>query len=161
MHSLSTEAEGALVVVYPNRPVISGTAAISLYAISLLLGGCAGPMGPVRPASPPPQPVTTFDGSYRTTIKSESSFGSPQENAWCDTPGQPVIAVSNGQFTYSVPHPNVPGEPTPVYLVNMAQDGSFYGETINGSVSGQVRGSSIRARIDGSACIYTITGTRI
>ena len=34
--------------------------------------------------------------------------------------------MSNGQFTYSVPHPSVPGEPTPVYLVNMAQDGSFY-----------------------------------
>lgn len=135
----------------------------SLHAMVLLLvfAGCAGPMGTIHSNPPPPPPPTAFDGSYRDTIRVTGSFGAAQTTSWCDSPGQSVITVSNGQFTYAVPHPNVSGRPTPVYQANMAPDGSFYGQVITGSISGHVSGTHIEGRIDGSACIYTFSGSRV
>jgi hypothetical protein len=126
-----------------------------------MIGGCAGPMGPIRSNPPPPPPVTSFDGTYHTTIRPAGSFGSAQLTSWCDTPGQPNVTVANGQFTYAAPHPNVPGNPTPVYSATMAEDGSFYGQIVAGTISGQVQGSRMEGRIDGSACVYAFTGYRL
>jgi hypothetical protein len=72
-----------------------------------------------------------------------------------------MITVANGHFTYSVPHPNVSGTPTPVFPASMAADGSFSGQIIVGSISGHVSGTQIQGRIDGSACIYTFSGSRV
>jgi hypothetical protein len=118
-------------------------------------------MGTLQPYPPPPPPVATFDGSFRTTIHLVSSFGSAMETSWCTSPGQPVITITDGQFNYSVPHPNVPGNATPVYPANMAEDGSFYGQIVAGTISGSVDGSRIQGKIDGSACIYTFSGYRV
>jgi hypothetical protein len=136
---------------------------VKLYptVLMLILGGCAGPMGPLRvDATIPPPPVTSFDGTYRDTIRPVRSFGADQAAAWCESPGQPIVTVQNGQFTYAVPHPNVPGNATPNFPATIAADGSFTGQIIAGTINGQVQGNQIRGRIDGSACIYEFTGNR-
>jgi hypothetical protein len=79
---------------------------------------------------------------------------------WCDTPGQPIITVENGQFIYTVPHPNISISLTTAFPATIAQDGSFYGEITTGSISGRVDGTHMEGRIDGSACIYDFTGDR-
>jgi len=136
---------------------------VKLYpaAVMLILSACAGPMGPIRvEATPPPTPVTSFDGAYRNTIRSVRSFGADQAAAWCDSPGQPLITIQNGQFSYAVPHPNVPGNATPNFPATLAADGSFTGQIIAGTINGQVQGNHIQGVIDGSACIYEFSGNR-
>ena len=115
----------------------------------------------LRSDPPPPPPVTAFDGTYRDAIRTVSSFGAAQTTSWCNTPGQPIITIANGQFTYSVPHPDVPGAATLVFPATMAADGSFTGQVVAGSISGQVRGTHMDGRIDGSACIYQFTAERM
>lgn len=130
-------------------------------AMLLIMGGCAGPMGTLRQGPPPPAPVTAFDGSYSNTIRVVGSFGSNQAMAWCQTPGQPVITVKDGQFAYSVPHPTFIGNPTPVFQATIGKDGTFLGQMISGIMSGRIQGSHIEGRIDGSACIYAFSGYRV
>jgi hypothetical protein len=126
----------------------------------LLVSGCAGPMGTLRGVPPPPAPVTTFDGSYRMTLSAAGSFGSAQRNTWCESPGQARLTVASGQFSYAVPHPNVPGNPTPVYPATLSDDGSFTGQIVAGTIAGRIQGSRIEGSIDGSACLYSFTGER-
>jgi len=130
-------------------------------ALALIIGGCAGSMGTVPPIPPPVPPVTAFDGSYRNTLRAVNSFGSAQILPWCETPGQPVITVAKGQLTYTVPHPSILGNPSPMFVATVAPDGTFYGEVIAGIVSGQIQGSQIQGKIDGSACIYRFSGNRV
>jgi hypothetical protein len=125
----------------------------------LMIGGCAGSIGTIHSGPPPPPPVTSFDGSYRNTIHSIHHL-SGQMDTWCDSPGQPIITVQNGQFTYTVPHPNVTTSLTTAFPATVAPDGSFYGEIITGSLSGRVDGTHIEGKIDGSACVYTFSGDR-
>jgi hypothetical protein len=140
--------------------------------VAALVMGCAGPMGTPRPgpsvradqveaANQTLPPTTEFDGSYHiNSLHVVSSFGSAQNTTWCDSPGQPLIVVQNGQFSYQVPHPNLPGNPTPVYPAVVAADGLFAGQVIQGSIYGQIRDGYIQGRIDGSACVYTFAGNR-
>lgn len=127
----------------------------------LIVAGCAGSMGTIHSNAPPTASVTTFDGSYRTTIRVTSAAAAASGTNWCDTPGQPVITVANGQFSYAVPHPNVPGTMTTSFLATLAQDGSFSGQAIDGTISGQVRGSHMDGSLNGQGCIYAITGDRM
>ena len=119
-------------------------------------------MGELHPPPPGPAPITTFDGSYRATIRlgNSSAIASGTAQSWCQTPGQPLITVANGQLTYTVPHPNLPGTPAPVFSATFAEDGSFFGQVINGTMSGRVTGSHITGKIDGQGCIYTFNGDR-
>jgi hypothetical protein len=133
----------------------------SLVVLIAVLGGCVGPMGPIRPDPPPPPAVTLFDGSYRTAIRLQSSFGAAATSAWCESPGQPMITIADGQFTYAVPHPNYPSQLVVAFVATMAQDGSFYGEAIQGSISGSIQGSRIEGLLDGSGCVYTFAGNRL
>ena len=139
--------------------------------VAALLAGCAGPMGTPKPglsvradqvqvADQTTPPVTAFDGSYRNSVHVISSFGAAQSTGWCDTPGQPLIVIENGQFSYQLPHPNVPGNATPVYPAVVAADGSFSGQITAGSIYGHIQDRHIQGRIDGSACIYTFMGDR-
>ena len=132
-------------------------------AAVLMVSGCAGPMVIMRPSvSNPTPPITAFDGSYRSTIRITGSLGSGRDTfGWCQSPGQPIITTTNGQFSYAVPHPNVPGNATPVFPATMKEDGSFYGEIISGTISGSVSGTHMQGKIDGSACIYDFSGDRI
>ena len=69
--------------------------------------------------------------------------------------------MANGQFSYAVQHPDVPGNPTPALPATFAADGSFSGQVIVGTIYGRVQGSHMEGRIDGSARLYTFTGERI
>jgi hypothetical protein len=139
------------------------TTGMGLYPLALLLtlAACAGPMGTLRPGPAAPPPSTAFDGSYRSTIRITGGSASAQGQGWCQTPGQPMINVRDGEFSYAVPHPNVPGGPTPVYQAAMETDGSFSGQGVGGSVSGRVTGARIEGRIDGMGCIYEFSGYRV
>ncbi|HEY2616375.1 MAG TPA: hypothetical protein VGI78_03455 [Acetobacteraceae bacterium] len=127
--------------------------------VLLMIGGCAGSLGTIH-NNPSPPPVTSFDGSYRSTIRSTRPFAG-QMNTWCDSPGQPIITVENGQFTYTVPHPNLSVGLVTAFPATIAQDGSFHGEITTGTISGRIDGTHMDGRIDGSACIYAFTGDRI
>jgi len=130
-------------------------------ALLLTMAGCAGPMGPLRPDPAHPAAVTTFDGSYRTAIRSTNASQSAMGSSWCEPPPEIVATVSGGALTYAVPHLNVPGNPTPVFQAMFAVDGSFSGQVNDGTMSGRVTGGQIAGRIDGAACTYAFTGQRM
>ena len=75
-------------------------------AFALMLTGCAGEMGPIRTELSPP-PVMSFDGSYRTVIRSTGSASVAKAADWCQTPSQSIVTVTNGQLNVAVPHPNL------------------------------------------------------
>ena len=124
----------------PYEPV--SVPLVGVYPLVLLLiTGCAGPMGTIHGAPPPAAAVSTFDGTYQSTIRVTDSAGAAKENAWCESPGQPIVTVANGQFSYAVPHPNIPGNPTPTFLATFARDGSFAGQIVEGTISGRAGGT--------------------
>ncbi len=127
----------------------------------LMIIGCAGPMGVIHGGTVTAAPVTSFDGSYGNTIRVIRSAGATEGTTWCDSPGQPVITVANGRFSYAVPHPNVPGDATTSVQATMTQDGSFSGQAVGGTISGRVSGTHIEGSIDGLACVYAFAGDRI
>jgi hypothetical protein len=65
---------------------------------------------PVSPVAGPTT-VTRADGTYRVTRRVTGTAAAARQ-AWCDSPGQPAITIANGQSTFRVRHPNVPGNPT-------------------------------------------------
>jgi hypothetical protein len=143
----------------------SSIAAIPLVSLcsmvlSFVLAGCAGSMGTMH-ADPATAAVTSFDGSYRSTIRITSSGDEAKGTDWCVTPGQPIITVANGRFSYTVPHPNVPGTPAPTFQAALARDGSFVGQANDGMISGRVSGTHMQGSIDGAGCIYAFDANRI
>jgi hypothetical protein len=142
-----------------------------LVVLLLTVAGCAGPMGPDRPGPSVPVaqwkpedydkvPVNAFDGSYRTEIHLTGSTDVAKGTDWCSTPGQTMITVANGRFTYTTPHPNVPGNPTPQFEASLAPDGSFYGLVLVGNMHGTIQGGHIEGQIDGAGCLYSFSGDR-
>ena len=129
--------------------------------LMLLMASCAGPMGVIRSDTAAAPPVSSFDGSYQSTIRIIATAGAAEGTNWCDTPGQPVINVANGQFGYDVPHPNAPFAMTANFAATMAKDGSFSGQAVSGTISGRVSGTHMEGNIDGQGCLYAFTGDRI
>jgi hypothetical protein len=139
---------------------IRGYWAMSI-ALPLVLIGCTSVEPPPPQVSEPAPVVRTFDGPYRNTIRVVSRAASSQVNAWCQTPGQPVISIENGHFTYTVTHPNVPRNATVVFSATVSSDGSFSGqEGTAGTMTGRITGSHISGEIVGSACRYAFAGER-
>ncbi len=130
-------------------------------ALALAITGCAGPMGTIHAVPPPPPPVTAFDGSYRSVLRTTTPAAEGQVFTWCDSQGQAVITVDQGRFTYAVPHPNVPGNPTPVFQATMAADGTFSGDVISGSLTGHIAGARLDGAISGAGCTYTLSASKI
>ena len=142
------------------EPTMMRTKACAIIML-VTMAGCAGPMGPLQPGTPPAPAVTAYDGSYQTTIRSTNTSRAALGSSWCDTPPQIVATVANGNLTYSVPHPNVPGNPTPSFQATFAADGSFSGQVNDGTVTGRVTGGQMEGRIDGAACNYAFSGQRM
>ena len=143
-----------------NRIAHLGRVWLCPLAFALMLTGCAGEMGPIR-TEPSPPPVTSFDGSYRTIIRSTGSATVAEAADWCQTPSQSIVTVANGQLNVAVPHPNLRGNPSPNYRATMAQDGSFSDQSASGSLSGRVSETDIDGRIDGAGCLYAFSGHRM
>jgi hypothetical protein len=144
-----------------SRPVDLLWVRLYPFVVMVVIAGCAGSMGTMRPDPAATPPATGFDGSYRNTIVVTGTAGKMMDTSWCQSPGQPIITVANGHLSYAVPHPNIPGNATPVFQATMAEDGSFFGRVNDGSLSGRVRGSHLEGRIDGVSCRYAITGDRV
>jgi hypothetical protein len=133
---------------------------LCLMLLMLVLAGCAGSMGTMH-VDPSTAPVTSFDGTYQSTIHITSAPDIVTGTSWCATPGQSVITVVNGQFSYTVPHPDAPGNPAPTFQATVARDGSFVGKANDGTISGHVSGTHMEGSIDGAACIYAFAGDRM
>jgi hypothetical protein len=133
----------------------------------LVTAGCAAPVA-VPYSEPATPPATAFDGSYRAGILPISA-AEDIPYSWCDTPGQPVIKVANGQFIYAVQHPYFPVDVTPVFAAAIAQDGSFVGPGDDGTghvfpwlrIYGQVQGTHMEGTIEGAKCQYIFVGDRM
>jgi hypothetical protein len=113
---------------------------IRLYAVvlALLIASCGRPAAVTQRQTETP-PTTAFEAE-------------PVEGySWCQTPGQPIITVTNGQLLYVVPHPDLPGNHSPTaFPATFRPDGSFIGQSVEGTISGQVRGTHLEGSIDGS-----------
>jgi hypothetical protein len=133
----------------------------SLVLIAATAAGCAGSMGTIRPKPAGPPPVTAFDGSYSNTIIVIATARNATDAPACQTPGQPIIKVTDGRFSYAVPHPAIRGNPTPIFQATVAPDGSFSGKVNDGSLHGRIDGNHLEGGIDGVLCRYGITGNRM
>ena len=71
-----------------------------------------------------------------------------------------TVQVAGGKFSYAMPHPNAPDNPTPVYPATIAPNGSFRSDISTGVMTGQVSGSRMSGMIDGSVCVYSFTMDR-
>ena len=134
---------------------------ISLYSVVLasLIAGCGAPAVPQSQTEVPP--TTSFDGSYRSATRISHEAKMVQGYSWCKTPGQPIITVTNGQFIYVMPHPDLPGNhPPTAFPATFRPDGSFVGQSVQGTISGRVRGIHIEGSIDGVGCLYAFAGDR-
>jgi hypothetical protein len=128
--------------------------------LALLTAGCAGSMGTMHPDTSS-APSTAFDGSYQIAITLTSAGEETTGTTWCNTPGQATALVKDGVFTYAVPHPSVPGNPTPTFTATFTADGAFIGQGEEGTILGHVTGTKMEGNIDGAACGYAFTGNRM
>lgn len=71
-----------------------------------------------------------------------------------------TVQVAAGTFSYSMPHPNAPANPTPVYSATISPDGSFRSDIGTGVMTGRIAGSQITGSIDGSVCVYSFAMDR-
>ena len=136
---------------------------VSFSIVSVLaafLAGCAASerAPPVAKAAPTPAAVS-WDGTYRGAVQI-TGLGSGTDRRWCETDPEIVIEVKQNRFSYAMPHPNVPGDFTPVYAATIASDGTFISQIGTGSIHGQVNGSHMSGTIDGSACVYSFSLNR-
>jgi hypothetical protein len=126
------------------------TAVIATFAIA----GCGSQSVPT--GSTAPAPSVSWDGAYRGTVQI-TGLGSGIQRQWCETEPQMAVQVADNKFTYTMPHPNTPGNPTMVYSAAIAPDGSFRSDIGTGVMTGRVSGTQMTGLIDGSACVYSFT----
>jgi hypothetical protein len=131
---------------------VTATATIAMMTIA----GCtATPRPPASSAaSPGPVSAVSWDGTYRGAVQI-TGLGSGVQQQWCETDPQIVFQVTNNAFSYAMPHPNAPNNPTPVYSATIASDGSFRSSLPSGTMTGRVTGTHIAGKIDGSVCVYS------
>ena len=123
----------------------------------MAIAGCTATPTPIdSAASPGPASAVSWDGIYRGTVHMPGSVHGVQQQ-WCETNPQIVFLVTNNAFSYAMPHPNTPNNPTPVYSAMIAPDGSFRVGLTSGTMTGRVTGTHISSKIDGSACVYSFS----
>jgi hypothetical protein len=143
----------------------SGPKALASVVIVSAIAGCVTSNPLPAPAAQTIAPVA-FDGTYRGSIRLTSSGISGGQTSWCDTPPAISLSLQKGSFNYVLVHPNVPKDSaysmSPNFAVTVAPDGSFTASSQNGEAQmvGQITGSHLVGRIDGSACGYAFTADR-
>ena len=130
-----------------------------LAASGMLVSSCSGSTY-LREGSAA-RPIPSFDGLYSGSIRIRNvSSSSPSD--WCETTPTMSIEVRNNGFNYAMPHPNVMGNPTPVYPAYIYPDGSIRSipGIVAGIVTGQVTGNRMEGAISGLGCEYAFTAYR-
>ena len=107
------------------------------------------------------RPIPSFDGLYSGSIRIRNGSSSPPSD-WCATTPTVRIEVRNNGFDYAMPHPNLIGNPTPVYSAYIYPDGSIRSipGIVAGIVMGQVTGNRMEGVISGLGCEYAFTAYR-
>ena len=131
-----------------------------LAASGMLVSSCSSGSTYLREGSAP-RPMPSFDGLYSGSIQIKNvSSSSPRD--WCETTPTMRIEVRNNGFNYAMSHPNVMGNPTPVYSAYIYPDGSIRSVPgiVAGIVTGQVTGNRMEGAISGLGCEYAFTASR-
>ena len=81
-------------------------------------------------------------GWHLSRDRAITGLGSGVQREWCETNPNIVLQVTNGAFTYAMPHPNTPSNFTPVYTATIAADGSFRSQIDTGTMRGKAAGNS-------------------
>lgn len=125
----------------------------------LVLAGCTSEPKTPAAVAVDAKSSMSWDGTYRGGIQL-TGRGSGMNASSCETEPQMVVRVAGGSFSYAMPHPNAPGNPTPVYSANVASDGTFIANLGSGTMTGRITGNRMEGKIDGSVCVYTFALTR-
>ena len=136
-----------------------GCHALTAVVAVIAIAGCSPPPQSVSSGSTAPPPAVSWDGAYSGTVQI-TGLGSGIQRQWCETDPQMAVQVSGNKFSYAMPHPNTPGNPTMVYSSSIAPDGSFRSDIGTGVMSGRVTGTQMTGLIDGSSCVYSFTMDR-
>lgn len=130
---------------------------LAIWGAVLAAGGCV--EAPPQVA-PPALPAVAVNGSYMATI-ALTDMAPGFQKQWCDTkPTAPITVVDNA-FRYAMAHPGMPGNPTPVYEVQIKEDGTFRVENEAGVMLGSSDGTAIKAKINGTVCYYDFSAQRL
>ena len=107
------------------------------------------------------QPQISFDGTYRASLQVTSASSSlPRE--WCETDRRPVFQIRDNNFSFSMPHPNIPGNYSLEYTVSIYSDGIMQGTSGDlGVLAGRVTGTHMQGVISGSGCEYSFSADRV
>ena len=126
---------------------------------AVVLAGCVSEPKTQPGGAVAPTPAVSWDGTYRGDVQI-TGIGSGVQRRWCETDPQVVVRVTGNSFTYAMPHPNAPNNPTPVYTATIAPDGFFQSQLQSGVMRGQVVANHMSGTIHGSACDYTFSADR-
>ena len=132
---------------------------VAMVIAVIAIAGCNSPPPSVSSGPTAPPASVSWDGAYQGAVQI-TGLGSGIQKDWCETNPQMTVQVAGNKFTYTMPHPNTPGEPTMVYSASIAPDGSFRSDIGTGVMTGRVAGSRMTGLIDGSACVYSFAMDR-
>jgi hypothetical protein len=142
----------ALVALFGGRGHILGGLRFCL-AIAALCGAVSGCTTTPPPIAPTPVAAPTLPVSVNGTYNGVMQLvqGLPTS---CGTDNMFTLSVTNNAFSYTLNQPQVPGQPTRVFNVVIASNGSF--QTAPGAVfmRGTASGTHIAGDIVGDACGY-------
>jgi hypothetical protein len=127
---------------------------LGLLVAAVLLAGCVPQTKRASSTGPAAVPSVSWDGTYRGSVQI-TGLGSGIQKSWCETDPQMVVQVTGNAFSYAMPHPNAPDNPTPVYSATIAPDGAFSSQIGTGLMSGRVIGTRMSGTINGSVCVYS------
>ncbi len=65
------------------------------------------------------------------------------------------VNVVGGEFTYAMPHPKAPDNPTPVYSARIGPNGTANAPLSTGVLTAHFTGDHMVGTVDGSACVYS------
>jgi hypothetical protein len=132
---------------------------VAMVIAVIAIAGCSSPPPSASSGPTVPPAAVSWDGAYQGGVQI-TGLGSGIQREWCETDPQMTVQVAGNKFTYTMPHPNTPGEPTMVYAASIAPDGSFRSDIGTGVMIGRVAGSRMTGLIDGSACVYSFSMDR-
>ena len=135
--------------------LLSGAVALSICA---LVVGCTdatqAPAQTTMAASPPARNIP-IDGSYNGLAQLVSRAAMS-----CGTQDMMSLEVKGRAFRYVLNQAQVPWQPQRSFVVVIAQDGSFQGQSGPAYIRGQVNQGHMQGQIVGDACGYRFEADR-